>query len=132
MLTLEDEAKRTLEIARDPARLQAEVDRIQKSAFAEAFDSCSSFDERVVLFSRAYGTEALPAFISFCQRDQQTLKRAAEDLERNRLGDLAAIVRAAIPSAKLKVPTWVADKRRRKRESRRAFLKALAKARRKP
>jgi hypothetical protein len=129
MPTLEDIAQHIMKVAADPARLQAEAERIPDTAFTTAQAGCSSIDERLVLFSKCFGTEALPSYIRVNRRDAASLKRAAEDLDRNRLGDLAAIVRATIPTVKLKVSAAVTAKKQARKAAKRAYLKALAKAR---
>jgi hypothetical protein len=82
------------------------------------------------MFSRVYGNDALPAFIRVCGWDKARLTQAAADLDRTRMSELASLVRATIPTVKAKVAPSITEKQKAKRAARRAYLKALAKARR--
>jgi hypothetical protein len=70
---------------------------------------------------RSLGNDALPALIRVCRWDVASLKRAAQDLDRNGLGDLAALVRETIPTIKLKISPAITANRQARKASRRAF-----------
>jgi hypothetical protein len=57
MPTLEDIAQHIMKVAADPARLQAEAERIPDTAFTTAQAGCPSIDERLVLFSKCFGDD---------------------------------------------------------------------------
>jgi hypothetical protein len=128
--TPDEQADYILKVAADPARFAAEASRAPETLFTSTLSGCTSIDERIVMFSRVYGNDALPAFIRVCGWDKTRLTQAAADLDRNRMSELAKLVRATIPTVKAKTSVAVTTKRKAKAASRRAYLKAMAKARR--
>jgi hypothetical protein len=128
--SIEETAQWIADIAADPARLRAEAAKIQPTPFTEAVSNCAFPDEKIVLFVKCFGVDALGAWIRLHRWDQATLRQAAADLDRNGMADLAAEVRVIIPSIKAKVSDALAAKRAADRASKRAFRKVMAKARR--
>jgi hypothetical protein len=121
-------AEHIMRVASDPARLAVEAAKCPPTPFTTALGNCTAIDEKVVLFSRVFDVDALPAFISLHRWDKASVVKAAADLDRNGLHDLAGIVRAEAKTAKLKVSAAISAKRQAQRQSKRAFLRALAAA----
>jgi hypothetical protein len=129
--TLEEIADHIMRVSADPARLAAEAAKAGDTPFTIAQSNCTSIDERLVLFSRCFGLDAMPAYIRVCGWDMASLKKAAADLDRLGLGEISAVIRATLPTVAAKVSVAITSKRQAKRSAKRAYLKALAKARRK-
>jgi hypothetical protein len=127
--TIEEWAEHIAAVARDPARPRTEAAKYPDTPFMAALSGCTSADEKILLFARCKGTDALDAWIKLHRWDQTTLRKAADNLDRLGQGDLAALVRQVIPTIKAKVSDAIAAKRKAQRDSKRAFRKALAKAR---
>jgi hypothetical protein len=128
--TNDELAEDFLKLAGAPRRRDSD-DLIPDTPFTQAHRECSTLDEKIILFANTYDVEALPSWIRFNRWDAMSLKKAASEIAQSGMEELAAVVRAAIPSVRLKVAAHITAKQQAQKASKRAYLKALAKARRK-
>jgi hypothetical protein len=92
------------------------------------YAGCTSLAEAMVVTTAVDGIEMLQTVLDGVGFDQQTLRKIAAELEQGGADEIARVVRAAIPKAKLKEPEWRTAKRKRERQRRRIMLAAFRKA----
>jgi hypothetical protein len=128
---MSDEAERAAKIIADPEKLAAASSIAQPTPYLEALSNCHSLAERFLLVARVYGNEAAASLMTFNRLDARSLHEAAKSFDKADIADLAGLARDAASKAKRKVSAAVSTKAQAKKASRRAYLKAMAKVRRK-
>jgi hypothetical protein len=92
------------------------------------FAGCVSLAEMFVVTTATDGLPMVQAVLDGVGLDKMTLRSIAAELEQGGADEIAALVRAAIPKAKLREPEWRTAKRKRERQRRKIMLGAFRNA----
>jgi hypothetical protein len=91
------------------------------------YAGCNSLAEAMVVTTAVDGIEMLQTVLDGVGFDRQTLRKIAAELEQGGADEIAALVRAQIPKAKLREPEWVTARKKRERARRKVMLAAFHK-----
>jgi hypothetical protein len=91
------------------------------------FVGCTTIAEMFVATTAVDGLGMVQLVLDGAGLDKMTLRSIASELEKGGADEIAGVVRAAIPKAKLREPEWRTAKRKRERQRRKIMLAAFRK-----